>query len=179
MPVFTELDEPNVANPFLVNLLVVSDNRTMCSTAEKITLKLKPVFVCYDIFQYLFFKKHRKMYGRVQVAFLDSLLNKLKPNLVRLLHCHAKSSCESISLTREIFELSIHENKSMSVKGLTHKEFLRVADSPDDTFVKASVHLGISSIHVNLTIEFLFKVESMPCIDSFDSNDLFMAKEVS
>lgn len=177
MPIFTDLDEPNVANPFLVDLLVVHDNKG-CNTptAKKIMLKLKPIFVSHEIFEYLFFKKRRGMYGRVKLTFLDSLLTKLKPKLIRFLHCHASSSCESISLTREIFKLTIDENKSMSAKGITHSDFLRVADSSDDTFVRATLHLGISSVDVNLTIEFLFKIEAMPCTIPFESEDLFTSE---
>jgi hypothetical protein len=176
MPIFTDLEEPNVVNPFLVDLLVVRDNRPISPNAEKILLKLKPIFVTYDIFEYLFFKKHRGKYGRVKLTFLDSLLAKIKPKLIRSLHCHTNSSCKSISLSREILELTIDENKSMSVKGLTHSEFLKVADSPDDTFVRATVHLGISSINVNLTIEFVFKIEAMPCMTPFESDDLFRSE---
>lgn len=173
MPVFPELDETNETNPFLVDLLVVCDNKKISENAEKVTFKLKPIFVSFDIFEYLFFKKRLGMYRRVKLDFLDSLLTKLKPKLIRYLHCRADSSCKSISLSREILELTIDQNKSMSVRGLNHSEFLKVADSSNDTFVRTIVHLGISSINVNLTIEFVFKVEGMPCTIPFDCDDLF------
>jgi hypothetical protein len=173
MPIFPDLEETATVNPFLVNLLVVSDNRAISSTAEQVTFKLKPIFVSFPIFERLFFKKRGSTYRRVKLTFLDSLLGKLKPKLVRLLHRYAKTCGESIAVTREIFDLTIDENKCRPINALTHSEFVQVVDSPDDTFVRTIVHLGILTVSVKLTLEFVFRVESMPLIVPFESDDLF------
>lgn len=179
MPIFPELDNSNETNPFLVDLLVVCDNKEISESAEKVTFKLKPIFVSFDTFEYLFFKKRLGIYRRIKLDYLDLLLTKIKPKIIRLLQCYVKSGCESISLTREIFETSIDTNKSMSVRGLTHPEFLKVADSSNDTFTRATIHLAISSISVKLTLEFVFKVKQMPCLIPFDCDDLFEVGECS
>jgi len=173
MPIYPDLEETVTVNPFLVDLLVVSDNRLIPSSAEKVTFKLKPIFVSFPIFERLFFKKRGHTYRRVKLTFLNSLLCKLKPKLVRFLHHYAKTCGESISLTKEIFDLTIDENKCTSLNALTHSEFIRVTDSPDDTFVRTIVNLGILNISVNLTLEFVFRIESMPTVIPFESNDLF------
>ena len=173
MPVFTDLEETATVNQFLIDLLVVSDNKAISSTAEPVTFKLKPIFVSFPIFERLFFKKRGRIYRRVKLTFLDSLLGKLKPKLVRLLHPYAKTCGESIALTREIFDLTIDENKCRPINALTYSEFVQVADSPDDTFVRTIVHLGILSVSVKLTLEFVFRIESMPLIVPFESDDLF------
>ena len=173
MPIFPDLEETSTVNPFLVDLLVVSDNKAISSTAEPVTFKLKPIYVCFSTFERLFFKKRGSTYRRVKLTFLDSLLGKLKPKLVRLLHHYAKSCGESISLTREIFDLTIDENKCRPINALTHSEFVQVTDSSDDTFVRTIVHLGILSVSVKLTLEFVFRIESMPSVCPFESDDLF------
>lgn len=173
MPVFPDLEETVTVNPFLVDLLVVTDNKAISSNAENVTFKLKPIFVTFEIFERLFFKKRGSTYRRVKLTFLDSLLGKLKPKLVRLLSRYAKTCGESVALTREIFELTINENKCTSINALTHSEFVHVADSSDDTFVRTIVHLGISTLSVKLTLEFVFRIESMPLIVPFESDDLF------
>ena len=90
MPVFPDLEENVTVNPFLVDLLVVSDNRVIPPTsAEKVTFKLKPIFVSFPIFERLFFKKRGSTYRRVKLTFLNALLCKLKPKLVRFLHRYA------------------------------------------------------------------------------------------
>ena len=175
MPVFPDMEEARV-NPFLVDLLVVSDNRVIASSAEKVIFKLKPIFISFPTFERLFFKKRKNIYRRVKLTFLDSLLGKLKPKLVRLLHRHAKTCGESIALTREIFNLTIDENKCTSINALTHSEFIQVTDSPDDTFVRTIVNLGIMNISVNLTLEFVFKIDSIPPMCPFESDDLFSAE---
>lgn len=176
MPVFPDLEETVVVNPFLVDLLVVSDNKVMPSAAEKVTFKLRPIFVSFPIFERLFFKKRGSTYRRVKLTFLNCLLCKLKPKLVRLLHGYAKTCGESIALTKEIFDLNIDENKCTSLNALTHSEFIRVTDSPNDTFVRTIVNLGIINISVNLTLEFVFRIESMPIVTPFESDDLFSSE---
>ena len=173
MPVFPDLEGTTTVNPFLVDLLVVSDNRVIPSSAEKVTFKLKPIYVCFPTFERLFFKKRGTTYRRVNLAFLNCLLCKLKPKLVRLLHRYAKTCGESIALTKEIFDLTIDENKCTSMNALTHSEFIRVTNSSDDTFVRTIVNLGILNISVNLSLEFVFRIESMPSICPFESDDLF------
>jgi hypothetical protein len=173
MPVFPDLEETAVVNPFLVDLLVVSDNKVMPSAAEKVNFKLRPIFVSFPIFERLFFKKRGSTYRRVKLTFLNCLLCKLKPKLVRLLHRYAKTCGESIALTKEIFDLNIDENKCTSLNALTHSEFIRVTDSPNDTFVRTIVNLGIINISVNLTLEFVFRIDSMPIVTPFESDDLF------
>lgn len=174
MPIFLELEETSTVNPFLIDLLVVSDNRVIPSSAEKVTFKLKPIFISFPIFERLFFKKKGSTYRRVKLTFLNCLLCKLKPKLVRLLHRYAKTCGESIALTKEIFDLNIDENKCTSMNALTYSEFIRVTDSSDDTFVRTIVNLGILNISVNLTLEFLFRIKLMPEVACpFDSDDLF------
>jgi len=172
MPIFPDLEETATVNPFLVDLLVVSDNRVITSSTD-VTFKLKPIYVCFPIFERLFFKKKGTTYRRVKLTFLNFLLGKLKPKLVRLLHRYAKTCGESIALTKEIFDLTIDENKCTSLNALSHSEFVRIADSSDDTFVRTIVNLGILNISVNLSLEFVFRIESMPSICPFDSDDLF------
>jgi len=173
MPIFPDLEETTTVNPFLVDLLVVSDNRVITTSAEKVTFKLKPIYVCFPTFERLFFKKKGSTYRRVKLTFLNSLLGKLKPKLVRLLHHYAKTCGESIALTKEIFDLTIDENKCTSLNALTHSEFIRVTDSSNDTFVRTVVNLGILNISVNLTLEFVFRIKSMPIVCPFESDDLF------
>ena len=173
MPIFPDLEETATVNPFLIDLLVVSDNKAISSNAEQVSFKLKPIFVSFPIFERLFFKKRGSTYRRVKLTFLDSLLKKLKPKLVRLLHPYVKTCGESIALTREIFDLTIDENKYRPINALTHSEFVQVADSSDDTFVRTIVHLGILTVSVKLTLEFVFRIESMPLIVPFESDDLF------
>ena len=177
MPIFPDLEETATVNPFLVDLLVVSDNRVIPPpSAEKVTFKLKPIFVSFPIFERLFFKKRGSTYRRVKLTFLNALLCKLKPKLVRFLHRYAKTCGESIALTKEIFDLTIDENKCTSLNALTHSEFIRVTDSPADTFVRTIVNLGILNISVNLTLEFVFRIDSMPTVTPFESDDLFSAE---
>ena len=176
MPVFPDLEETVIVNPFLVDLLVVSDNRVIPSSAEKVTFKLRPIFISFPIFERLFFKKRGSTYRRVKLTFLNSLLCKLKPKLVRLLHRYAKTCGQSIALTKEIFDLNIDENKCTSMNALTHSEFIRVTDSPNDTFVRTIVNLGILNISVNLSLEFVFRIESMPIVTPFESDDLFSSE---
>jgi hypothetical protein len=173
MPIFPDLEETVTVNPFLVDLLVISDNKAISSNAEQVTFKLKPIFVSFPIFERLFFKKRGRIYRRVKLTFLDSLLGKLKPKLVRLLRPYAKTCGESVSLTREIFDLTIDENKCRPINALTHSEFVQVADSPDDTFVRTIVHLGVLTVSVKLTLEFVFRIDTMPLIVPFESDDLF------
>lgn len=173
MPIFPDLEETATVNPFLIDLLVVKDNKAISSTAEKVTFKLKPIYVCFPTFERLFFKKRGSTYRRIKLTFLNSLLGKLKPKLVRLLHHYANTCGESIALTKEIFDLTIDENKCTSINALTHSEFIKVTDSSDDTFVRASVHLGILSLSVKLTLEFVFRIEAMPTVCPFESDDLF------
>jgi len=93
-----------------------------------------------------------------------------------LLHRYAKSCGESIAVTREIFDLTIDENKCRPINALTHSEFVQVVDSPDDTFVRTIVHLGILTVSVKLTLEFVFRIESMPSVCPFESDDLFSSE---
>ena len=176
MPIFPDLEETVIVNPFLVDLLVVSDNKAISSNAENVSFKLKPIFVSYPIFERLFFKKRGSVYRRIKLTFLDHLLGKLKPKLVRLLRRYAKTCGESVSLTREIFDLTIDENKCRPINALTHSEFVKVADSPNDTFVRTVVHLGILTVSVKLTLEFVFRIESMPMIVPFESDDIFSSE---
>jgi hypothetical protein len=173
MPIFPDLEETATVNPFLVDLLVVSDNKAISSNAEQVTFKLKPIHVCFPIFERLFFKKRASTYRRVKLTFLDSLLGKLKPKLVRLLRPYAKTCGESVSLTREIFDLTIDENKCRPINALTYSEFVQVVDSSDDTFVRTIVHLGILTVSVKLTLEFVFRIDTMPLACPFESDDLF------
>jgi hypothetical protein len=173
MPIFPDLEETATVNPFLVDLLVVSDNKIITPTTEKVTFKLKPIYVCFSTFERLFFKKKGTSFRRVKLTFLNSLLGKLKPKLVRMLHRYAKTCGESIALTKEIFDLNIDENKCTSINALTHSEFIQVTDSSDDTFVRTIVNLGILNISVNLTLEFVFRIKLMPAACPFESDDLF------
>jgi hypothetical protein len=93
--------------------------------------------------------------------------------LVRLLRPYANTCGKSVSLTREIFDLTIDENKCRPINALSHSEFVQVVDSPDDTFVRTIVHLGILTLPVKLTLEFVFRIQSMPPIVPFESDDLF------
>lgn len=186
MPVYPDVEETDETNPYLLDLLDVSN--IDIDTANLSTFKLKPINVSFPVFERLFFKKRHGAYSATKLAFLDSLLNKLKPKLSRELRKYTSSACETIALNNEIFGLTLIKQMPCSscssssssssilrVKSLSHTEFVRIIDTTNDTYVRTTIHLAVNSISTNLTIEFMFKVKDIPANPcAFDADDLFL-----
>lgn len=164
------MDETSRSNPFLIDLFVLNKTPALGSR-ERAIFKLKPIRVLFEVFKHSFFKKRRGVYTRVDLLFLDSLLNKLKPTLIRLLHKPLMSSSTSIALSQEIFSKHLREIDTNKI-ALTHSEFISMLDTEDDTYVRTTVHLPIEAIQVDLTLEFIFKVQGIPYMCKFDADDL-------
>ena len=173
MPVYPDVEETTETNPYLLDLLDISNVDNSFESMNKATFKLKPIHVSFSIFDRLFFKKRLGVYTTSKLTFLDSLLNKLKPKLTKELRKYTTTARETIALNHEIFELTLI--KGLRIKSLSHTEFFRIMDTTNDTYVRATVHLAVSSISTNLTIEFIFKVKDIPLNDcAFDADDLFL-----
>lgn len=176
MPIYPETEEEtDETNPYLLDLLDISniENQTVCK--PQAIFKLKPINVVFPIFERLFFKKRRGVYSTTKTTFLDSLLNKLKPKLMRELRKYTLSARNAIALSHEIFGLTIGGDTRLRSQSLTHHEFVRAIDTTNDTYVRATVHLALTSISTDMTVEFIFKVMSIPCNqDAFDADDLFL-----
>jgi len=173
MPVYPDEEETDETNPHLLDLLDISNVDNSFEPTNKATFKLKPIQVSFPIFERLFFKKRLCVYSASKLTFLDSLLNKLKPKLARELRKYTTTAFETISLNHEIFELTIIQG--LRIKSLSYPEFIRILDTTNDTYVRATIHLAVFSISTNLTIEFIFKVKNIPfnhC--AFDADDLFL-----
>jgi hypothetical protein len=188
MPVYPDVEETDETNPYLLDLLDVSNIDIDNANIQTIsTFKLKPINVSFPVFERLFFKKRHGAYSTTKLAFLDSLLNKLKPKLSRELRKYTTSACETIALNNEIFGLTLIKQmpcssscssssfSSLRVKSLSHTEFVRIIDTTNDTYVRTTIHLAVNSISTNLTIEFMFKVKDIPTNPcAFDADDLFL-----
>ena len=187
MPVYPDVEETDETNPYLLDLLDVSN--IDIDTANLSTFKLKQINVSFPVFERLFFKKRHCAYSATKLAFLDSLLNKLKPKLSRELRKYTSSACETIALNNEIFGLTLikqppscssscsssSSSSILRVKSLSHTEFVRIIDTTNDTYVRTTIHLAVNSISTNLTIEFMFKVKDIPANPcAFDADDLFL-----
>jgi hypothetical protein len=166
------IDETSRSNPFLIDLFVLNKT-TSLGSRERVIFKLKPIHVLFEVFEHSFFKKRRGIYTRIDLLFLESLLNKLKPTLIRLLHkTPIMSSSTSIALSRDIFDIQLCYSDTMKI-ALTHTEFISMLDTADDTYVRTTVHLPINAIQVDLTLEFIFKVQGITCVvNHFDADDL-------
>ena len=79
----------------------------------------------------------------------------------------------SILVNKEIFNLVLGE-RNMCRDALVHAEFVRSIDTTNDTYVRITVSLGITSISTTMTIEFIFKVRNIPVHTVFDADDLFI-----
>ena len=177
MPVYPETEEEETAetNPYLLDLLDISNIENQTVGRSQAIFKLKPINVVFSIFERMFFKKRRCVYSTTKTTFLDSLLNKLKPKLMRELRKYTLSARNAITLSREIFELTVSDDTRLRSQSLTHHEFVRAIDTTNDTYVRVSVHLALNSIATDLTVEFIFKVMGIPCNqDAFDADDLFL-----
>lgn len=166
-----EMNETINSNPFLIDLFVVNKTNAPPDTREKVLVKLKPIRVLFAVFEQSFFKRQRGIYKAVHLIFLDYLFDKLKPSLIRLLHKNTMPSCVSIALTREIFDIHLCEKDTQKI-ALTHSEFIKMLDTTDDTYVRVTVNLAINSVAIDLRLEFIFKVQEIPCFQNFDGEDL-------
>jgi hypothetical protein len=176
MPVYPETEEEtDETNPYLLDLLDISNTENQTVGRSQAIFKLKPINVVFSIFERMFFKKRRGVYSTTKTTFLESLLNKLKPKLTRELRKYTPTARNAIALSHEIFELTIADDTRLRSQSLTHREFVRAIDTTNDTYVRVTVHLALNSIATDLTIEFIFKVMGIPCNqDAFDADDLFL-----
>jgi len=175
MPIYIDEEGTAETNPNTIDLAVFSDTTCFENALNATVFKLRPIHIDFCDFVRLFYRKQRlQRYTCVRMCFLDSLLDKLKPKLARLLQKrYVGSCCQSIELNREIFGLSL-DDRIVRNTSLSHNVFMRMFDTTNDTFVRTTVHLGILSISTNITIEFTFKVRNIPCLEQFDADDLFV-----
>ena len=172
MPVYLDETFTDEMNPNIINFAVFSDT-PLLAPEHTMTFKLKPIHITFQDFQKLFFKKRRTLYTTARLCFLNELLDKIKPKLIRLLQdIYCVSNKTSILLTKEIFK-AVLEDRIKSRDALTHCNFVRAIDTPNDTYVRITLSLGIRAISTAMSLEFMFKVRNIPPHPVFDADDLF------
>jgi hypothetical protein len=171
MPIYLDETTTDETNPHILDFAVFSDIHTYPPTL----FKLRPIHVVFKDFERLFFKKRKGIYTVAKLCFLSSLLDKLKPKLCRLLQDkYCMSNKITVQVNKEVFNLVLEEQIIRRV-ALMHTEFVRAIDTTNDTYVRITVSLGITSISTTLSIEFIFKVRDIPAHPIFDADDLFNA----